>query len=315
MNEKKLVWKVGLFVLIGLVLAAGMVMRFSKGTGFSGSYQLNLNAKNAGGIIPGASVLMAGVPVGNVKGIILAQDGTRVTMQASIYDRFKIPTNAVFSIATVGLLGDRYISVSPGNIPEGQQLTFLQEGDEVNLQGAFEISQAAESAAGLMDRLSGTVDQLSNAVQRLDQTLLSQQSLSNLTETVANLRTMSVRAIAAVDNVNSFVETNTLPLSHTVSNLHLFSANLNGVTIELRELVATNRVELSSAMKNIDRATARADQILEKVEAGEGLVGRLISDDELAGHASQLVSNFMVFGQNLNARGIWGVFRKPKESR
>lgn len=313
MSQNRMEWKVGLFVLVGLILTGAMIMRFSKGTGFSGTYELKLVAKNAAGIIPGASVLMAGVPVGSVSGIVLAPDGTEVTMLASIYDRFQIPTNAVFAVATVGLLGDRYISVSPGNIKPGQQLTFFEDGAEVKVLGAFEISQAAESAAGLMDRLSGTVDQLSNAVLRLDKTLLSDQTLSNLTGTIANLRTTSERAIVAFDNVISFVDTNAAPLSHTVSNLHLFSENLNQVTLELREMVATNRVELSSAMRNIDRATERADRILGKVESGDGLVGRLLSDDEMARNSALLVSNFMVFGRNLNERGIWGVFRRPKE--
>ena len=38
---KRLEWKVGLFVLLGLVLAAAMVMRFSKGTGLSTTYTLD----------------------------------------------------------------------------------------------------------------------------------------------------------------------------------------------------------------------------------------------------------------------------------
>ena len=313
MSQNRMEWKVGLFVLIGLVLTGAMIMRFSKGTGFSGTYKLNLEARNAGGIIPGASVLMAGVPVGSVSGIVLAEDGTRVTMVASIYDRFKIPTNAIFAVATVGLLGDRYVSVSTGHTQEGQPLTFLEDGAHVKVQEAFEITQAAESAAGLMDRLSGTVDQLSNAVARLDKTLLSEESLSNLTSTIANLRTTSERAITAVDNVNAFVETNAVPVGHTVSNLNLFSENLNGVTLELREMVASNRVRLSSALGNVDRATERADNILAKVESGDGLIGRLLADDEMARHSALLVSNFMVFGENLNERGIWGVFRKPKK--
>src|SRR5262245_46904581 len=118
--SKRMEWKVGFFVLIGLILAAIMVMRFSKGTGLSTTYKLNLEARNAGGIIPGAAVLMAGVPIGSVSEIRLAPDGSKVTMVASIYSRFKIAKNAVFSIATVGFLGDRFIAVSPGPIFEDQ---------------------------------------------------------------------------------------------------------------------------------------------------------------------------------------------------
>src|SRR5688500_17799111 len=167
MNKDKTGWKVGLFVLIALVLAAGMVMRFSKGTGLASTYTLNLEANNAGGIIRGASVLMAGVPIGSISGIYLAQDGAKVTMVASIYEQFKISTNAVFGIGTVGFLGDRYISVSPGT-NTGSNVRYLEAGETVRVAEAFDFAQVAESASGLMNRLSGTVDQLSNAVTRLD---------------------------------------------------------------------------------------------------------------------------------------------------
>src|SRR5688500_16535979 len=201
MSKNKTAWKVGLLVLIALVVAAIMVMRFSKGTGFASTYDLRLEAANAGGIIRGASVLMAGVPIGSISAIYLAQDGAKVTMVASIYEQFQISSNAVFDIGTVGFLGDRYISVSPG--PRGAaNVGAFKHGDTVRVAEAFYFAQVAESASGLMDRLSGTVDQLSNAVTRLDTTLMSDESLSNLTHTVANFRTLSERAMSAAGGLD-----------------------------------------------------------------------------------------------------------------
>src|SRR6187401_3432299 len=161
MNNKRMVMKVGLFVLIGLVLAAAMIMRFSKGTGFSTTYRLYLQARNAGGIITGATVSMSGVPVGSVSDIQLAPDGSKVTMVARIYSRFKISKDAVFAIETVGFLGDRYVSVSPGLSKKGDQHPgFLKDEDPVQVAEAFDITAVAQSASTLMDRLSATVSQL-----------------------------------------------------------------------------------------------------------------------------------------------------------
>jgi len=311
MNKDKTGWKVGLFVLIALVLAAGMVMRFSKGTGLASTYRLNLVANNAGGIIKGASVLMAGVPIGSISEIHLAQDGAKVTMVASIYEQFKISTNAVFGIGTVGFLGDRYISVSPGT--NGTNIRHLVSGQTVRVAVAFDFAQVAESASGLMNRLSGTVDQLSNAVARIDKTIISDQSLTNLTMTVANFRTLSERAMSAAGGLDEFVRTNTATLSRSITNFTTFTEKLNQVTLELQETVATNRVEFTATIKNIERATDRADKLLAEVEQGKGLAGTLLKNDELARHSALMISNFMAFGSNLNNRGIWGVFRKPKD--
>jgi len=286
-------------------------MRFSKGTGFANTYTLNLEARNAGGIIKGAAVLMAGVPIGNISEIYLARDGAKVTMVASIYEQFQISTNAIFSIDTVGFLGDRYISVSPGP-NAGEEVPFLEPKATVQVAPAFDFAEVAESASGLMNRLSGTVDQLSNAVTRLDKTLISDQSLSNLTATVENFRTLSDRAMAAAGGLGDFVRTNTPSLSQSITNFALFTEKLNTVTLELQETVARNRVGFSATIKNIERAPDRADKLLADVEQAKGLAGALIKNDQLAGNVSLMVSNFAVFGSNLNTKGIWGVFRKPK---
>ncbi len=316
MNNKKMVLQVGIFVLIGLVLTAAMVMRFSKGTGFSTTYKLFLEARNAGGIIPGASVLMAGVPIGSVSDIRLAPDGSKVSMVASIYSRFKISKDAIFDIGTVGFLGDRFISVSPGPAKEGDQHPgFRENGETVRVQEAFDITAVAQSASTLMDRLSGTVTQLSTAVQRLDKTLLADQSLSNLTQTISNLKSVSDRALDAMGNVNHFLQSNTPSLSRSVTNFAAFTEKLNTVTVELQETVATNRAELTAAMKNIGRASGRADRILEQVEEGKGLAGTLLRNEQVAEYTSATLSNLMIFTGNLNEKGVWGVLRKPKPGK
>ncbi len=316
MNNKKMVMKVGIFVLIGLVLAAAMVMRFSKGTGLSTTYRLYLQARNAGGIIPGASVLMAGVPIGSVSEIQLAPDGSKVTMVARIYSRFQISKDAVFGIATVGFLGDRFVSVSPNLLKKGDQRpTFLNDEDHVQVEEAFDITAVAQSASTLMDRLTATVTQLNTAVQRLDKTLLADQSLSNLTETVSNLRSVSDHAVDSMATIRTFLNTNTVSLSRSVTNFQSFTEKLNNVTAELHETVATNRVELTAAMKNVGRASERADRILQQVEEGKGLAGTLLRNEQVAEYTSVTLSNLAVFTGNLNEKGLWGVLRKPKESK
>lgn len=306
-------WKVGAFVLAGLVLAGIMVIRFSKGTGLSSTYNLNLKARNAGGIIIGAGVLMAGVPVGRVSEIFLAPDGSSVTMVASIYERFRISSNAVFGIETVGFLGDRYISVSPGPQSGEEEAGFLEPGDTVVVQAPFDFAEVAESATGLMERLSSTVGQLSNSVERLNATILSAESLEDLTVTISNFRGLSERALSAVARVDTFVLTNTPGLSQSIENFEQFTEELQVVTEELQGTLATNRVGITSMVKNMEKATAKLNEILAGLEQGKGLAGNLLKDEELAQYSSLMVSNFMVLSSNLNNVGLWRVLRGPSD--
>jgi phospholipid/cholesterol/gamma-HCH transport system substrate-binding protein len=312
MSKRRLEWRVGVFVALGLILAAAMVMRFNKGPGISSTYRLNLEARNAGGIIPGAAVLMAGVPIGGISEIKLAPDGTKVTMVASILSRFQIASNAVFGITTVGFLGDRYISVSPGQIEPGKGPGYRKNGDTVQVEEAFDITSVAQSAYGLMNNASGIVLQLSNAVSRLDSTILAGQSLTNLTETISHLRKVSERALAGINDINSIIESNGPSLGGSVTNFGAFVEKLNKAATELQETLATNKVELTAAVKNIGRATDRADRIMQEVEQGKGLAGNLLRNEEMAANTALILSNFMMFSSNLNHKGLWGVIRKPK---
>ena len=106
--------KVGLFVFIGLVLLAALLIQFSKGTSlFRGTYILHLHAANVGGLKTKAGVLLAGVPVGSVHEIQLDASGTNVTIILQIYKEFPIYHDARFVIEQSGFLGDQFVSVIP----------------------------------------------------------------------------------------------------------------------------------------------------------------------------------------------------------
>lgn len=312
MNKQNLALKVGVFVAASLVVAAVMIMKFSKGAGlFTKTYTLQLRASDVGGIIPGANVLMAGVSIGRVREITLERDGRSVIMHSEILSDFRIRTNAIFQIRQAGFLGDRFISVTPALAVAGEAPE-LKDGDFVQCEETFDISQVAQSASGLMQRMDTIVSNLNRAVTRVDTTLLSENSLTNLTATIGNFRTLSEKANGAINNLDGFVTTNMANLSTSITNFNVFTDNLTILTMELRATLATNRGQITQSIQNIEGATARITNILADIQNGKGLAGNLLYNEELSRNIDTISSNFAVFSKNLNDRGLWGVFRKPK---
>src|SRR5215471_8948255 len=110
MNKSRLEWRVGLFVIIGLILIAALLIQFSKGTSpFKPTYRIYLKSGNANGLKIKAMVNMAGVQIGSVENIALGPQGTNVLIALRIYEQFKIHTNAEFLIEASGFLGDQYV--------------------------------------------------------------------------------------------------------------------------------------------------------------------------------------------------------------
>src|SRR5947207_4283629 len=214
MSQKRLEWKVGLFVVACLVLLGLLVLNFSKGlTFFTPTYTLRLKTSNVGGIKREAAVLVAGVQVGNVVGADLSPDGRTVTVLLKILSRYQIHGDAVFTIDSMGFLGDQYVAIIAGK----NQAPILKDGDEVICREPFNLQEVARSALGFIQRIDETARKLDSALTRVEKHVLNEETLTNFSDTIARFRLVSERALATVDRLDRVVESNTLPVSATLS--------------------------------------------------------------------------------------------------
>jgi phospholipid/cholesterol/gamma-HCH transport system substrate-binding protein len=104
---------VGLFALAGIVALAILSLRLGKIELFNNNgYVVYANFDNISGLKVGDEVEIAGVQVGKVISISLKDYRARVGMR--INDGVHIDTDAIASIKTSGIIGDKYVSVSLG---------------------------------------------------------------------------------------------------------------------------------------------------------------------------------------------------------
>ncbi|MEW6002700.1 MAG: outer membrane lipid asymmetry maintenance protein MlaD [Nitrospirota bacterium] len=116
---------VGFFLLIGIFSLAYLSVRLGKLEVIGGErYTVYAEFENSGGIKPGAAVEIAGVEVGKVNNIKL--NNYQALVQLSINKDVKIQEDAIASIKTSGLLGEKYIQIAPGAsdkiIPDGGKI-------------------------------------------------------------------------------------------------------------------------------------------------------------------------------------------------
>jgi phospholipid/cholesterol/gamma-HCH transport system substrate-binding protein len=104
---------VGLFALAGIVALAILSLRLGKIELFNNNgYVIYANFDNISGLKVGDQVEIAGVQVGKVISISLKDYRARVGMR--INDGVHIDTDAIASIKTSGIIGDKYVSISLG---------------------------------------------------------------------------------------------------------------------------------------------------------------------------------------------------------
>jgi phospholipid/cholesterol/gamma-HCH transport system substrate-binding protein len=304
MNKSRLEIKVGLFVLIGLVLLAVVLIQFSKGTSlFRGTYELRLHAVNVGGIKERAGVLLAGVEVGSVSKIKLADDGKSVTILLRIYKDYPIYHDARFVIEQAGFLGDQFVSV----IPTTNSPPVLENGADVPCQEPFNLQEVARSAAGFIQRIDETAKKLDASVSDLQRVVLNENTLTNFAVAINNSRAFSEQALGTINDINLLVATNSSQVNLAVSNAVFFSQQLTGLAGSANELLATNGAEIGLAVKNVESSTETLKKLMDDLQSGRGLAGTLLQNEQVATNAQIIAANLAVTTSNLNRAGLWGI--------
>jgi phospholipid/cholesterol/gamma-HCH transport system substrate-binding protein len=309
MSKPRLELKVGIFVAVGLVLLAVLVLEFSQSSFFARPhYEILLHAKTASGLKVKSQVLMAGFPVGTIADIKLAPDGKEAVITLSIYKKFEIYDDARFVIEPAGLLGDQYISV----VPTANKGTKYPEGKPPQAEEPFNYGELAKQVTSFVPRINEAATNLNGAIADIRRDLITERTLTNLAVALENLRTVTDHASSAVDNLNAVITTNRPAINQSGSNLVAFTERIQGIADKLHGLVDTNTPDINTAVKNIESATEVLKSLLDDVKAGKGLAGKLIKDDELAANVAQIASNLSITTSNLNRVGLWGILWKKK---
>lgn len=104
---------VGIFVIAGIICLGYLSVKMAKMDVFSeDGYELYAVFSDIGGLKEGSSVLIAGMEVGKVKSITMYDYEAKVVL--SMTKDIKIQEDAIASIKTRGLIGEKYLAISPG---------------------------------------------------------------------------------------------------------------------------------------------------------------------------------------------------------
>ena len=113
MNRLNIETAVGLFVLLGIACLAWLSVKLGKLDNVGGDYvPVHAEFASVSGLKQGASVEIAGVEVGKVNAITLRDYKADVLMQ--IRRGVGLQEDTIASIRTRGLIGDKFVNLSPG---------------------------------------------------------------------------------------------------------------------------------------------------------------------------------------------------------
>ena len=258
-HERGLEFKVGIFVFLGCVALAGLVVKFGRlGEGVKTYYQLNVRFLDASGLLKGSDVLLAGARIGRVSGgPRLVRDNQGVIVPLRIYDYVKIPLGSKFTVGSSGLLGDRFVTVTP---PKGQPSGYIAK--DASIDGTRESGFDDLTKQG--NELVGDVR---TTVKKLNEETLSAQNLENLKVSMEHL-------------------------NQATSALAESSKKLDGVIGQADSAMASAK----KAADGLQTAISDTRKVLRSATQGKGLVATLLNDQQLANDLHALITNLRAHG-------------------
>jgi phospholipid/cholesterol/gamma-HCH transport system substrate-binding protein len=220
----------------------------------------------------GDPVKMAGVTIGGVSKIILTNSMAEVTM--NLNREADVRTDSKARVSFAGLMAQNFVSLDFGS-PDAPRATdgiILQAVEQPDLEALMaKLDNVATGVENLTRSFSG--EKIDNLIGPFTDFLKDNQT--NLTATIANIKTVTDRIRDGEGTVGKLINEDTLYVSvkTSISNLQTTAGDIDSAALKARELV-TN-----------------ANDVVLDVRAGKGTVGKLMTDDTLYHEATGSMTN------------------------
>jgi phospholipid/cholesterol/gamma-HCH transport system substrate-binding protein len=265
-NERGLEFKVGLFVFIGLSILGALAIQFGRlGEGFKSHYPITVRFSDASGLLKGSSVLLAGAKIGRVSdGPHLVSEGQGVAVPLRIYGFVKIPAGSKFMVGSSGLLGDRFVTVFA---PPGKPTAYIEKNAFIDGTRETGMDDLTREGGKLVEDLRTAVQNVNAAVTRLNETALSSGSMENLKASFEHLNEATGSLAQSSKKFDDVIE----KADATMGSAKKAADDLQGAMVDARKL-------------------------FKSATEGKGLLGTLVTNQELSNDLKALITNLRAHG-------------------
>jgi phospholipid/cholesterol/gamma-HCH transport system substrate-binding protein len=325
----------------GIIISIALVILFL-GVFFAGSIERIINPKvsieaaisDVKGLKKGAPVWVYGIEEGSVEDISLdPKYGTVVRI--SVYKKVigVLKKDATASVLTMGLLGDKYVELSPGS----QNATPLAPGDMIHGTAQIDLKDMMETGGQSIKKVTEFIDKMGGLVEKIEASngtfsrFLDDPSLyDNLKESSRNLAAITEDIKEGRGTIGLLMKDPSLyeRLSASSKSMESFSRKLESGSGTLNKLLdddvlytklvgaASSAEEVGKKLnsssgtigklianpelyENLNLASQRISVILEKIEKGEGAAGLLVGDNETAEELKETVKELRMLTEDI----------------
>jgi phospholipid/cholesterol/gamma-HCH transport system substrate-binding protein len=209
--------KVGIFVSMGMILVMiAILMLGSAENLLSRKSRFTIHLPSAEGLIGGAKVMLGGIQIGTVDKVGFDDNtgNVSVILNVTSENAKHIKKDSEAEIATQGVLGDRYVSLTPGSSEAGS----LPSGSDIPVLPSKGISQFLSQSDQLVARLNSVASSLDILLKQFANQSRGEKIFQGMAQTAKNLASASEKLDQQMDD---------LKLKKIVKNLESITEKIN----------------------------------------------------------------------------------------
>ncbi|MBW7876916.1 MAG: MCE family protein [Candidatus Cloacimonetes bacterium] len=257
-------FRIGLVVLIGLLLGGGFLLVIEDHNPFQNTYRIQIGFEDVEHLMVGAEVNLGGVKVGKVASMsinLTPEQGHRIVVELSIYQKFEIPKNSTFHIVQAGLFSNYQVRIRVSPLPAGENLKFIEKNSHEVHTGAtpFAFEDFLKEGRDALTELRG--------VMKSVKSILDDEVMRD------NLRESLVHIKDATGNLKSVFTDIRSDYHQASKNIHKILDEIQNILTENRPniLASTNEIHslITDSRLNMDRIMKKADSVLAAID-GDG---------------------------------------------
>lgn len=303
--------RLGFFAALIVIAAVLILETLGSLDNFKKGKHLHAQFNTAQELKVGDRVKMAGVEIGRVEAISLAESKVQVKMR--INADVPVKTDSIATIRFAGLLGQNFVSLSFGS--PGAEIaddnTHLPTAEQADLNSIMQrLDNVAVGVENLTKSFSG--DKIDNILGPL--TDFFKQNNAQVSATLTNFKTITSQIAEGKGTIGRLVMEETLYGSalNTVSNLESASSEMRGTFADARSVIADAKAGKGSVGKLLtdDRlynetadSMTNLKEILQKINRGDGSVGKLVNEDDFYRNAKLTLQKLDKATESLEDQG------------
>lgn len=287
--------RLGIFVLAGMVFIIIMLYLIgSKQNLFGSNFRISAQFYTVNGLMEGNNVRFAGIDVGTVEKVEIISDSTvNVVMLIEEKIRPYIKKNAIASVGTDGLMGNKLININSST----DHSKPVEEGDVIATERPIEMDDMART----LNITNENMKAITNNLRHITEKINSENSLwsllmdtvvsSNVKATIVNIKRVSNQSAVITGNLSAITESirngkGTLGALITDTS---FASRVNQVIVRLDNFSDTAAI-----------ISGDISRIINRVEQGQGSVGVLMTDTTFVHLLNQSMENIRLSSENFN---------------